>query len=544
MKKNPSQQQLSKLLEYYQKGRFSDAEKLAVSITKKIPKHQFAWKVLGSVLKQTGRVSESLIASKKTVELAPEDAAAHYNLGNTFKELNRLEESEASYRKAIALKPDHADAHNNLGVMLQELGKIEDAEINLRQAVVLKSDYAEAHSNLGNVLRELGSLEESEASYKKAIMLKPDYAEAHYNLGVTLQELGRLEDSKKSYTQAIALKFDYAEAHRSLTTLKKFASQDEQYSKMQELYFNESISKEQRCHINFGLAKACEDLGDFEKAFQHYKEGNFLRKKLLNYDISLDIVRFNQLKLSYPQIAKNPLETKNLTNKLIPIFIIGMPRSGTTLVEQIISSHSQVTGAGELSFVAQFGEMIARGLSKPNTDALFEFRKRYLLKLQNFSDHNLIVIDKMPQNFLYLGLLATAFPEAKIVHVKRNSAAVCWANYKQYFVSKKLGYCYELDDVIKYYGLYQSLMKFWAKQLPNRIYSIDYELLTVNQKDETQKLINYIGLDWEEKCLSPQENTRRVATASNVQIREKVYQGSSQQWKKYKPFLKSSLDYL
>ena len=544
MKKNPSQQQLSKLLEYYQKGLFSDAEKLAKSITKKIPKHQFAWKVLGAVLKQTGRISESLVAGKKSVQLAPQDAAAHYNLGNTFKELNRLEESEASYIKAIALKPDHAEAHNNLGVTLQELGKIEDAEVNLRQAIVLKSDYAEAHSNLGNTFRELGRLEESEASYKKAIVLKPDYAEAHYNLGVTLQELGRLEDSKISYTQAIALKFDYAEAYRSLTTLKKFVSQDEQYSKMQKLYFNKSISKEQLCHINFGLAKVCEDLGDFEQAFQHYKEGNFLRKKLLNYDINLDIVRFNQIKLSYPQIAKNLLETKNLKNKLIPIFIIGMPRSGTTLVEQIISSHSQVTGAGELSFAAQFGEMIARGLSKPNTDALLEFRKRYLMKLQNLSDHNLIIIDKMPQNFLYLGLLTTAFPEAKIVHVKRNPAAVCWANYKQYFVSKKLGYCYELDDVIKYYGLYESLMKFWAKQLPNRIYSIDYELLTVSQEDETKKLINYIDLDWEEKCLSPQENTRRVVTASNVQIREKVYQGSSQQWKKYKPFLNSSLDHL
>jgi len=188
--------------------------------------------------------------------------------------------------------------------------------------------------------------------------------------------------------------------------------------------------------------------------------------------------------------------------------------------------------------------MIARGLSKPNTDALLEFRKRYLMKLQNFSDHNLIVMDKMPQNFLYVGLLSTAFSEAKIVHVKRNPAAVCWANYKQYFVSKKLGYCYELDDVIKYYGLYKNLMKFWAKQLPNRIYNIDYESLTVSQEDETQKLINYIGLDWEGKCLSLQENTRRVGTASNVQIQEKVYQDSSQQWKKYKRFLNNSLDYL
>jgi len=150
----------------------------------------------------------------------------------------------------------------------------------------------------------------------------------------------------------------------------------------------------------------------------------------------------------------------------------------------------------------------------------------------------------MPQNFRYIGLLAAAFPEAKIVHVKRNPAAVCWANYKQYFISKNMGFCYALDDIISYYRLYENLMEFWGSSLSKRIYHLDYELLTVNQKDETQKLIDYLGLDWNEECLSPQNNTRSVTTVSNIQVREKVYQGSSQQWKKYKPFLNSMLDFL
>ena len=332
----PSQEQFNTLLEYYQTGLYENAEKLSLSITKEFPEHQFAWKVLGAVLKETGRISEALTTCQKSVQLDPQDSEAHKNLGVILQEQGRLNEAELCYRKSIALKPD------------------------------------------------------------------------------------------------------YAEAYRNLVLIKRFDSQNELYLKIQKLHLNENISKQQLCHTNFALAKICEDSEDFKQAFNHYREGNELRKKLLNYDISEDIEMFNQLKTNYLQIKQNSLKSKSFTNKLMPIFIVGMFRSGTTLVEQIISSHSEVTGAGELSFVREFGEPIARGLSNPNTDALLEFRERYLMKLQSVSNGNLIVTDKMPQNFRYIGLLAAAFPEAKIVHVKRNPAAVCWANYKQYFVSSCL----------------------------------------------------------------------------------------------------------
>jgi len=505
---NPTQQQISNLLEHYQNGRFSDAEKLAVHITQDFPKHQFAWKVLGAVLRATGRKSEAVDANQKAVALSPQDAEAHSNLGITLKELGRLDEAEASYNQAIAFKPD----------------------------------YAEAHSNLGITLKELGRLDEAEASYNQAIAFKPDLAEAHSNLGNTLKALGRLDEAEASYNQAIALKSDYAEAHRNLTLMKKFDAQDEQYSKMQELYLDKNISEEQRCHINFGLAKACEDLGDFEQAFAHYSEGNMQRKKLLNYDINKDVERFRKIKSNYPQIVDNSLELEKFSKDLMPIFIVGMPRSGTTLVEQIISSHSKVTGAGELAFAAQFGAAIATGITEANNESLLNFRSKYLTKLKSVSNENLIITDKMPQNFRYIGLLAAAFPEAKIIHVKRNPAAVCWSNYKQYFVSKNIGYCYAIDDVISYHKLYENLMDFWINTLSNRIYKLDYELLTVNQESETRQLIEYLGLDWDEKCLSPQNNMRSVATASNVQVRKKVYRGSSEQWRKYQPFLNGALD--
>ena len=190
---------------------------------------------------------------------------------------------------------------------------------------------------------------------------------------------------------------------------------------------------------------------------------------------------FSKLKSNYPQIAQNSLAPDSFPNNLMPIFIVGMPRSGTTLVEQIISSHSQVTGAGELNFVAQFGADIATGVTKANHGSLLDFRHKYLNKLQNVSGGNLIVTDKMPQNFRFIGLLAAAFPEAKIVHVKRDPAAVCWANYKQCFVSTTLGYSYAIDDISRYHALYENLMEFWTNTLSDRIYQLDYEQLTVNQ---------------------------------------------------------------
>ena len=473
---NPSQELLNRLLGQYQNGRFNDAEKLAATIIKDFPNHPFSWKVLGAVLNQLGRISESVVAKEKAVKLTPNDAEAHSNLGNALQELGRLDEAEVSYNQAIALKPDFAEAHNNLGVMHQELGRLDEAE----------------------------------ASYNQALSLKPDYAEAHL----------------------------------SLASMKRFDTQDEHYSEMLELYLDKNISEEQRCHINFSLAKACEDLGNYEQAFAHYSEGNVLRKKQLNYDINQDLELFGKIKSNYPQIVQKSLDPDKLLKHLMPIFIVGMPRSGTTLVEQIISSHSKVTGAGELNFAKQYGAAIATGVTEANNESLFDFRHTYLTKLKSVSNENLAVTDKMPQNFRYIGLLAAAFPEAKIIHVKRDPAAVCWANYKQYFRSKSIGYCYAIDDILAYHKLYENLMEFWGNWLTKRIYNLDYELLTVNQESETRQLIDYLGLDWDEKCLAPENNTRSVATASNLQVREKLYQGSSQQWQNYQPFLNGSFDAL
>ena len=217
--KKPSKQQLNDLLEYYQAGRYEDAEKLSLSITQEFPKHQFGWKVLAIVLKLTGRINESLIASQKSVQLDPQDAEAHSNLGMILQELDRFNESEASYNKATALKPDFAEAHNNLGNTLIELGRFNESEASYRKAIESKPDYAEAYYNLGSTLKEQGRLEEAEVSLRQAITLNPDFTEAHNNLGNTLKDQSRLKEAEVSYTQAITLKSDYTDAHVNLDLL-------------------------------------------------------------------------------------------------------------------------------------------------------------------------------------------------------------------------------------------------------------------------------------------------------------------------------------
>jgi tetratricopeptide (TPR) repeat protein len=261
--KSPSQSQLSSLLELYQNGQYDEAENLSVLITQQYPEHQFAWKVLGAVFRQTGRKSDAVNAIQKVVQLSPEDAQIHSSLGNMLRELGRFEEARLSCKQAIAVNPDFAEAHNNLGVTLQRLGRLEEAQASYRQAIALKSDFAEAYSNLGGTLRELGRLEEAELSCRQTIALEPHSALAHSDLGLLLRELGKLEEAQASYRQAIVLKPDFAEVHNSLGgTLRELGRLEEA-----ELSYRQAIALKSDfalAHSNLGVA--LKDLGRLEEA--------------------------------------------------------------------------------------------------------------------------------------------------------------------------------------------------------------------------------------------------------------------------------------
>ena len=465
-------------------------------------------------------------------------------MGAAAAQAGNLNEAVLAYQKAISIKPDYAKAYNNLGAALKDQGKLHEALEAYNKALSIKPDYAEVCFNMGNALKDEGMLDEAIEAYKKALYMKPDYAEANNNMGNTLKDQGKLDGAIEAYGKAVSIKPYFAEAHRNLSSITKYTPKHAHFITVKNLYKNEDLDSDARCNLNFALAKMYDDIDNFKKAFYHLSEGNALRKKMLNYSIKQDQKIISELIKAQPKIFATPVKMEENSTSIKPIFIIGMLRSGTTLVEQIISSHSKVTGAGELHYVKQYGSGLASGKKIIDSIVLSNFRKQYLLKLSKLSNGTHFVTDKMPQNFYFIPLICAAFPEAKIIHVQRNASATCWSNYKHYFASSSLGYCYDLKDIVEYYNLYTDMMKFWQSDYGDRIYHFNYENLVTDQEKETKDLIKHLNLDWEDACLSPQKNSRSVKTASQQQVREKVYKGSSEVWRKYEPFLNGAFDSL
>ena len=329
--KTPSQKELNTLIEYYNNGRYDDAEKLAVSITKKFPKHPFGWKVLGAVLKQTGRLNESLAVSKKSVRLMPQDAETHSNMGITLQELARLDEAEACYRQAITLKPDYSDAHNNLGVTLQKLARLDEAEISYRQAITLKPESVQAHVNLGNTLLELSRLDEAEASYRRTIALNPEFPEVHNNLGILLLELNRLDEAEQSFRRVIELKPDYADVHNKL--LKCLFLQDKESHFINELSYlithgevNSVIgSLVNRSALKYGI--------DNPNLFCKYPL-NYVLHTNLNYDYNFQEIFIDKI--------ISILNQKNISGKGQPLLINGHQTSGNLFeIDELLTDEIQ-----------------------------------------------------------------------------------------------------------------------------------------------------------------------------------------------------------
>ena len=299
-----------------------------------------------------------------------------------------------------------------------------------------------------------------------------------------------------------------------------------------------------RCHLNYAFAKMNEDLGNLRSAFENYVAGGVIRRRFMVYDQKQDELLFKKIKTALPKLKQIDFNSHDEPKNLTPIFILGMPRSGTTLVEQIISAHSEVNGAGELKLLGQLGGAIGLGKKAASQKKLLQVRESYLEKLNKLSSGKKIVTDKMPQNFLYLGLISVIFPEAKIIHVKRDPAATCWSNFKHYFSADGLEYSYILKDTVRYFKLYRDLMDFWHENLDIEIYDLNYDNLTNEQEIETKNLVNFLDIGWEDACLSPHSNKRSVRTASQLQVRKKVYTGSSDVWRKFEPYLDGIFDEL
>jgi tetratricopeptide (TPR) repeat protein len=575
---DPPRETLDRISALYGQGQLAAAAAQVKTLVRQYPNSFTLWSMLGVLGVHDRDPAAAEAAFRKALGLNPRDPDTNNNLANALREQGKLEEAVAVYRRAIELKPGYAQAYNNLGTALRDVGDLDGAIASCRRAIELQPDYAGAHANLGNALRDRGDLEQAAASYRRTLAIQPDHAAAHNNLGNVQRDQGDLESAAASYRRALEIKPDYAvalrnlgnaldgqgkfgeaiacyrgaleiepnyaECYRHLAAVLKFTVDAPEIKEMLRIHDDSRTRPQEKCHICFALGKAFEDIGETEKALSYFKEGNAIRKRLLNYDIKGDRELFASIRRAAGAIQTSGFEPSAAGEGTKPIFILGMPRSGTTLVEQIISSHSAVHGGGELPYVERYGADLAAGKLEPSKGNLAEFRKRYLESLASISNGCMYVSDKMPDNFRFIGLIAAALPEARIVHVRRDPAAVCWSNFKHYFSTSGLGFIYDLSDVVEYYRLHSDLMAEWSERFPGRIYDLDYEKLTESQERETRGLIDYIGLDWEDACLYPHENKRGVTTSSQQQIRQAVYKGSSASWKKYEPFLGGAFDVL
>ena len=535
---------------------------------------------LGIIYKELGQLDESVNSYEKALKIQPDFVEAYNNLGNTLNELDKFDDSVKAYEEALKIQPDYLEVWNNLGKILNKIGQIDKAVKCYEKAIAINPEYAEAHINLGVTLTELSQLHEAVKCYEKAIAINPDYDEAYLNLGIALEKLGQSEEALNSYEQALVINPDCADAynnigyilrglgqldeafssyvhalaidsentkfHRNLALMKNYTKGDTQFIQMQSLLSANNLHQSERVNLCFALAKAYADLGEKDELFKVLNEGNQLRKEELNYSIEKDLNNHSLLRKIFKSSIKES-SYKSLTIR--PIFIVGMPRSGTSLVEQIISSHHKVHGAGELPTL---NNLIAPILNSylSNNHALSEenfllIRQQYsYCHLSNLNTTESFVTDKMPANFENIGFILKAFPEAKVVHLKRDAMAICWSIYQRYFPAEGLGFPYDMEDLGRFYNSYTEMMTFWHELFPNQIYDISYEDLTTNQEEETRKLLEYCELDWDENCLNFHKNKRAIKTASSLQVRNKMYQGSSEAWKKYADQLKPLINTL
>ena len=469
--------------------------------------------------------------------------ASYINLAVVLLELEKFGEAIDCLNKGRVLFPDEYRIYYNLGVGYTGEGLYEEAIAFYLKALALNDNFFDAYINLANAYSELGRIDLSIETTEKILALNPERYEVYYNLGHYSKILGDLERAKLAFTKALEINPRCASSHHGLATLTKYDTYSDHLRALENLASSKSIERDQEL-IHFSLAKAYEDLGDNKKSFTHYLEANKIRKRKNNYNHSHQARLLDNIKENTKFLQSVSPFSQDEEGSPTPIFIIGMPRSGTTLVEQIVSSHSLIAPAGELSSVQLFNGLLAEEKVHISELQLNLFKKSYFRELEQYRDKEKYVTDKLPHNFMSVALIRTIFPESPIIHVKRDPRAVCWSNFKTAFTKNSLKYSTCLENIVDFYKGYEDLMNFWFKKYPNKIHTIDYENLVINPENETKRLISFIGIDWENACLQPHKNKRSVKTASQSQVREKIYSGSSKEWEKFEPYLNSVFDEL
>jgi len=515
------------------------------------PDYAEAYNNKGVALEELAQLDKAMQNFDKAIQLKPDFAEVYNNRGSLHFKLGQMNEAMKDYDKAIRLKPDYAKAYYNRGNALTGLAQPNEALKSYDKAIQLAPDFSEAYNNRGSAHFELGQMDEAMQNFDLANQLKPQYAEAHMNRGNASRALGQLKEAIKSYEKAIQFKPDYGEAHLSLAHLKTYNPDDPHTGLMENLLTNSELSELDRMNLYVALAKVREDIGDYDDSFSYLEKANRLRNQELDYTIDNDRQLFARIKETFSVKGVTLDEVSEVKPPIRPIFIIGMPRSGTSLAEQILATHSKVHGAGELEIIGKLMSPITSGHSNDDlnqdkaaltSNEIASLRHGYLESLAALNVPETIIVDKMPYNFLYVGFILFAFPNAKIIHLDRDPIATCWSIYKHFFASKGNGYAYDMGNLAEYYSLYIGLMSFWRELFPESIYELCYEDLTENQEEQSRKILEFCELDWEEQCLEFYKTERTVKTASAVQVRQKMYKGSSKAWRKYENHLQTLIN--
>jgi tetratricopeptide (TPR) repeat protein len=528
---------------------------------------------LGNALLRLARPEEAAASYRRALAIKPDSADAHNNLGSVLRDLGKLEEAMASFRRALALEPDYAEVHNNLGNAFLDSGQIEDAAQSYRRAIDLKPDYAKAHSNLGSAYRELGLLEEAASSYRQALAYKPDAAEVLANLGAILRVQGRWDEAQAScsramdinpaspkvlislaelhadkgrfpealdlYQRAIALEPNSPYALAGVARVRKMTAGDTAWIEQAERIATMPLLPRDEVNLRYAMGKYYDDVRNFEPAFCNYRRANELKKAArAPHDRSAVSQAFESIRRIHGLEWVN--QARPLANPSPrPIFIVGMPRSGTSLAEQILASHPAVFGGGELRFwidaQARIGSL---DIQADGVDPfLVQLADDYLRLLAELSADAARVVDKLPGNFLRVGLIRAVFPNARIIHMRRSPIDTCLSIYFNDF-QRVHTYTNDLEDLAHYYREYLRLMDHWRTILPpDALLDVPYEGLVAEQEMWSRKMIDFIGLPWDAACIDFHETARSVNTFSRWQVRQKITKTSVERWRNYAQFL-------
>lgn len=580
MVKLPAEERINDLISAYRSGDFAGAERLARRATRKWPDFDLGWNILSAALHAQGRLDKAAAAYARAIALSPEYAELRDNFGALLVQQGRLEEAEAQFRegirldpgtartyanlaqaliikeeprealayalKSLEIDPDNASARNTLGNALQAVGRREEARAAYLEAIEASPYYAKAHSNLAALLLESGMPEEAEKHYRLAVRSNPEYARARCGLGNLLAMLGRMDEAMQAYRRALSIEPGLAEAHRYLAWIKTFHERDDDLRNIEALLADRSLPDGDRAQLHYAAGKAYQDLGDMpDRAFEHFEKGAALRRRALGYDVAGDEALFERIARAY-EGREITLSGAPADGAPTPVFIVGMPRSGTTLVEQLIAAHTDVHAMGEGPWLgdvvtgldAQLGVPYPGWIDALSQSVLSDIAASYSESMRDRGPNAAAFTDKTPENFRYLGVITAAIPGARVIHVRRSPMDTCLSCYTQYF-SSHVPYSYDLAELARYYRAYHGLMACWRRVLPDgAMLEIDYENLTGDPENQARRIIDYCGLEWQDQCLAFQDTGRLVQTASVAQARRTVNRRSVGRWRRYEQHLK------